>query len=134
MIRTVDVSNWTTPYDTDVFDWSEIAGGWERMRRAGLAGDPMPCDFSAGPIVSEIQAALGVPPTGVFDAATCQAWHEHYGEAPNAEALTSALIGTTCSSAVVPSCPEVRSTSPWLYAAAAAGIAAVAYLAMKGYR
>jgi len=122
MIATVDLSNWNSPYDMYVFDWPQISGGWEKMQREGLAGGtlvgnvlglgqeesaPVPgpavCDFTQGDLVLQVQAALGVPATGVFDEATCLAWQEEYGTVPDAAAL-QAVLPVPCGTLLAPVC------------------------------
>lgn len=128
MIPVVDLSNWNSPYDLYAFDWDKISGGWEKMQREGLAGGslkgnalglgdddevPIPevevigqCDFTEGEAVEQIQEQLGVPVTGFFDEATCEAWHEEFGEPPTARALEAATEAA-CASIVVPRCASV---------------------------
>lgn len=141
MVPAVDLSNWNSPYDLYIFDWPQISGGWEKMKREGLAGprglgagifggddvlglgqagdEPAPggaqlpplgaCDFTQGPLVEQVQQALGVPVTGVFDEATCAAWQERYGEVPNAETLAEAVGGEgVCADLLVPVCAEKK--------------------------
>jgi hypothetical protein len=130
MIRTVDLSNWNSPYDLYIFDWPQISGGWEKMKREGLAGGtlvgnvlglgeepppgngvaaPQQCDFTSGDLVRQVQASLGVPQSGIFDDETCAAWHEEFGEPPNAAAL-AALVPGGCTGVVVPPCKVEAST------------------------
>jgi hypothetical protein len=113
MVPAIDVSNWNSPYDNYVFDWPLISGGWERMKEAGLAGlgeGPVVCDFTAGDLVLQIQGALGVPPTGVFDEATCAAWRDEYGTPPTIEALQAALP-VPCDSLTAPVCAAPKRLS-----------------------
>lgn len=65
------------------------------------------CDFSQGPLVEQVQQALGVPVTGVFDQATCAAWHDHFGEPPSAELLAES-VGGACADVLVPVCAEKK--------------------------
>jgi hypothetical protein len=133
MIRTVDLSNWNSPYDLYAFDWPQISGGWEKMKREGLAGGslvgdvlglgedpatngggaaapaPQSCDFTSGALVGQVQASLGVPQTGVFDDETCAAWHEEFGKPPDAASL-AALVPGGCTGVVVPLCKVEAST------------------------
>lgn len=125
MIRTLDLSNWTTPYDLYGTSWPLISGGWEILKERGMAGlsggslvgnvlglgqeesaapaEPVACDFTSGPLVVQLQQSLGVPETGVFDQETCNAYHEEMGEPPTAAAL-AALVTAPCGTVAVPVC------------------------------
>jgi len=153
VIRTLDISNWTTPYDLDIVDWDQIAGG------SSLAGNVLSrppkkksvgqttietvnivgqCDFSQGELASGIQAALGLRPTGVFDDDACTEWYERFGEAPTAAALAEA-VGMQCGSAIVPSCPVLDQKksgelSSMTVLALGGGLAAVAIFALTRLR
>lgn len=149
MIRTVDMSNWNSPYNLYIFDWPKISGGWEKMQAEGLAGGslmgnalglgqedgppgvPVACDFSQGDVVVQIQAALGVEQTGIFDGETCAAWHEEYGEAPTPLSLQNVLVDVECGTLVMPACVlvEERGLSPsGVLLGAGIGIAATVFL------
>lgn len=153
MIRTVDMSNWNSPYDLYIFDWPQISGGWEKMKAEGLAGGSLMgnalglgeneeppgggdwasyqvCDFSQGDLVLQVQAALGVEQTGVFDEETCSAWHEEFGEVPTPFSLQDTLP-VDCDSLVMPACAlkeEPRLSSNAVIIGAGIGLAAAAYL------
>ncbi len=156
MIRMLEISNYTKPYDLNAFDWNQISGGWEKMRSEGLAGGvlagkdvlglgqageglPIPevqvvgqCDFSEGTAVEQIQDQLGVPVTGFFDEATCAAWMDEFGEPPTARSLEAAT-DAACASIVVPRCAALDerkpSSLPTYLIAGAAGLTALALVA-----
>lgn len=153
MIPAVDISKWSTPYKYYIFDWAEVARPSPNYADAGVfkgsglgvlgQAETLPpvqvmgqCNFVESSLVSQIQAQLGVPDTGYFDDETCVAWHERFGEKPNAERLTGS-IEASCGSALVPTCPildERSAGAPWSTAAmigAGGLVAALAILVMR---
>lgn len=127
MIRTLDISNYATPYDTYLTSWPLVSGGWE-LRAEGLAGGSLSgsvlgqvktiepiqivgqCDFTEGSAVLQIQSELGVPETGYFDETTCVAWYERFGEAPTARSL-EASSDASCATIIVPRCSVLDNRS-----------------------
>lgn len=150
MMNWQDVSNANSPYDNEFFD-----ANWQpRGIFSQLGQDPsaeealpvlsvedLPCDFTAGDGVVALQEALvreghldaaGI--TGTFDDATCEAWHERFGEPPTPAALTETILGksASCASVVMPACTKLAPKSKWttprvVGLAAAAGITAFVF-------
>lgn len=103
------------------------------------------CIFTSGPRVEAIQQSLAKSGAdisqaqpGVFDDATCAAWQQVFGRAPEAADLIHAGTNPneTCYNAAVPGCPGLKRSSAglrltggqWGLVGAAAGI-----LALAGY-